>query len=179
MVSNEQWVELRAWHEAALTVNGRKWFRMCMFVERNYNWPWLLELFTIHGGGTVARGKSQRNASGTGNSGSWTKFVEIPLTGVKKADIEKVFGSPDVVSDTFEKLVDEGYRMSFSKDYRQDAVICSVTCKQEGSPNEGCTFTAFAGSWFAALQVALYKHFVVSKENWNANAQLPSGELFG
>jgi hypothetical protein len=45
------------------------------------------------------------------------------------------------------------------------------------SPNNGCTFTSFAGTWHEAMMLALYKHYDVAGEKWlekGGAAQLPA-----
>ena len=108
-----------------------------------------------------------------------TTFVDISLTGVGE---EAIFGAFDTVEGVYDhatKLLEDGYRLGFSYNPTNDAFICSVTCKDAESVNFGKTFTAFASSWYDALVVALFKHYVVASQNWNGSQSGVTRPKFG
>lgn len=127
----------------------------------------------------VARGKSNAKATPANARAAWTTFVEIPLGNVSWEDIHKAYGAADAAFDAVQELLLDGYRMSFSFNEQSDAVICSVTCKAEGSPNSGKTFSAFAATWTDALITALYKHFVIAGEVWTGDQSSVQRPRFG
>jgi hypothetical protein len=145
-----------------------------------YNRAWyVLAALNEYGGYPMARGKGAKKPP-TQNSTNWnTKFVDIPLTGVTFAEIAETFEKEDAVFDAFSDLLADGYRVGFTYNPANDAVICSVTCRDDESVNAGCTFTAFAGNWFDALRVALYKHFVIAEQNWTRGGRDESRPQFG
>lgn len=97
---------------------------------------------------------------------NWTRFVDIPLAGYTIGDIDDRYGTWDVFSADLSVLFRSGYRVGLSYNEGNHAFVASVTCRASGDPNEGCTFTAFAGSWEKALQVAAFKHFVIADGVW-------------
>jgi hypothetical protein len=46
-----------------------------------------------------------------------------------------------------------------------------MTCNNDKDANCGYTMTSFAPTWFDAVRVAMFKHFVLTEGNWNAEAQ--------
>jgi hypothetical protein len=134
---------------------------------------WLLD---IMGSVTMARG----NGNGSKvQSENWTKFVDISLAGVTKDDISAEYGDIGSIGNGVDSLLRSGYRIGVSFNGTTNSYICSLTCRDDGSPNHGCTVTSHASDWWLALQVMLYKHFVVARENWLEVSPSPSGETFG
>jgi len=133
----------------------------------------------IWGEMTTARGKGASKPVPTAK-GNWsTTFVDIPLTGHAWEEIDEWGGTPDSIFDHATALMEDGYRLGFSYNNQNGAFICSVTCKDDESVNKGKTFTAFAGSWFEALQAALYKHYVVAGQNWGGGVAKGNTPAFG
>lgn len=144
----------------------RFWF---WFAERQYqgsHGAHVLLPLTQWGGYSVARGKSGKQAA-NGTPTQWnTTFVDIPLGGISEDEVWSHFGTEEQLFDATTALLESGYRIAFSYNPNNDAFICSVTCKDDASPNANCTFTAFAGSWHEALVVALFKHTVIAGGVW-------------
>lgn len=114
----------------------------------------------------MARGKGQKSTVSKESSGGWTTFIDISLAGHDvEASLDK-YQSADSFYDGVAGMIEDGYRFSLVYNPNNDAVICSVTCKNEDSPNHGCTFNAFADTWYDAIRIALVKHFEVAGEKW-------------
>lgn len=88
------------------------------------------------------------------------------MTGVLWKDVEHELGDVDTLVGAVGALCGSGYRVGVSYNPGSDAFIVSVTCRIDDHPNSGKTFTAFAETWYQALQVALYKHYFVAREVW-------------
>lgn len=127
----------------------------------------------------MARGQGKQSGGGSAKSGQWTQFVDISLAGVTEKDIELAFGDGDTLADALSGLLSSGYRLGISYDSGRDCFIASLTCKADGSPNEGCTVTSFAASWYQALMVTCYKHFKVAGEVWPKARNQAGGPSFG
>lgn len=155
----------------------------CLLELYRVAWTWkgraVLVPLNIIGGLNMARGKSGAKQNGAVKATWNTTFVDIPLTGYTWENISEQWGVPDEVVELATGLLEDGYRLGFSYNPQNDAFICSVTCKAEESVNNGCTFTAFAGSWFEALEVALFKHFVVAQEQWRSVSSSGQKAVFG
>lgn len=127
----------------------------------------------------MARGKPKQAARPTARGNQWTNFVEISLAGHDLAQIDAAFGDVDTLMDALSSMLTEGYRVSLSYNPQNDAIIASVTCKDDESVNTGCTFTSFAMDWLGALRIAAYKHFVVTEQNWIGVAGTSTRPTFG
>lgn len=157
--------------------------RECLLELYKVAWTWkgraVLVPLNIIGGLVMARGKQGAKQNGAVKATWNTTFVDIPLTGYTWEQISEQWGVPEEVVELATSLLEDGYRLGFSYNPQNDAFICSVTCKAEESVNNGCTFTAFAGSWFEALVAALFKHYVVAQEQWRSVGGSVSKASFG
>lgn len=127
----------------------------------------------------MARGKQSESKSPSNNRFQPTQFVDIPIVESDFADAQKVYGSSDILVDAVTDLLDSGYRVGLSHNAQNDAFICSVTCREDNDPNNGYTFNAFSETWFEALQLAIYKHYVKSKKLWPIGGSKGMGPRFG
>lgn len=146
-----------------------------------YGWKSVsvLRVLNLIGSAKMARGKgATKNGTGTAKQ-QWTTFVDVPVSGDDWPLVLKEYGDYESLNEALAGLVGNGYRVSFSYNPANDAIICSVTCKDEESVNNGMTMTSFAGTWPEALMVAAYKHYVVTKQNWAKAASASGGPRFG
>lgn len=127
----------------------------------------------------MARGKSNAKPETNRTPGQWTQFVDISLAGYTQGDIQGAFPKSELVVDALTGLLENGYRVSLSYNQQTDAFIASCTCKDETAPNGGKTFNSFAETWYEALQVTLFKHFVVTKTVWANNLDQAERPRFG
>lgn len=127
-------------------------------------------------GATMA--KTQGKTAESGDS-QWTRFVDIPFVGYTKEDVNDRYGSWDDFHSDLAALLSSGYRVGVSYSEKQSAFIVSVTCRDAASPNHGCTFSSFARDWLTALQVALFKHFVIVSEVWSSPTPAAGDDYLG
>lgn len=133
-------------------------------------------LFDIMGGIEMARGNGA--ASKTAQEG-WTRFVDISLAGVTKDDISAEFGDIDAIGDAVDRLLRSGYRIGISFNGATNSYVASLTCRDAASSNAGCTVTSHAAGWWFVIQVMLYKHYVVAREDWTKQGTDGAVEAFG
>lgn len=179
MFPSEQFEGLRAYHRAKFRENPRAWFRMAVFLDYKYRWWWILELLNEYGGSGVARGKKQPGPAAKSGGRAWTEFIDIPLDGVDWSHINEAFGTADKLDDAMARLLEGQYRVGFTYNSQTDMVQVSLTCRDEESPNSGCTLNSWADSWASALAVACYKHFVVAETLWRNAAGGVTRPAFG
>lgn len=117
--------------------------------------------------------------SENGAVAQWTRFVEIPLAPYVKADVDERYVLWDDFASDVCNLLSSGHRLAVSFNEGNRCFIASITCRVAGSPNEGCTFTAFAGDWYRAVAVALFKFYVVAPGEWAAQAQANGADAVG
>jgi hypothetical protein len=179
MSFDEQWNDLIRWLDDQRGTNTRQWFLSLVRHDRWRTSYLVLRQINLWGVETMARGKSKTSVRTAAGGKQWTNFVEISLAGHDMAQIEAAFGTVDALFDALTTMLGEGYRLSMSYNPQNDAVIASVTCKDEESVNAGCTYTSFATDWVTALKIAAYKHFVVTEQNWLGVAGISTRPAFG
>lgn len=175
MISNDAYSQAIDYYASIMLTNPRQGFFQLWHDAYTWKGRAVLLPLNLWGGVTVARGISQKLPTGK-EKASWnTTFVDIPLGATTEDALFAQFDNEGAVYDQATKLLEAGYRLGFSYNGQNDAFICSVTCKDEASPNANKTFTAFAGSWYEALMVALYKHYVISSGDWSKGSS-PGGK---
>lgn len=176
---DEQWEMFIDLLDAWRTEEPRRLFKSLVTMDRWRVSYWVLRQLNLWSVETMARGKTKAAARTAPGAKQWTNFVEISLAGHDMAMIEAEMGSVDALFDALSTMFTEGYRISLSHNVQNDAIIASVTCKDDESVNAGCTFTSFAGDWVTALKIAAYKHFVVTEQNWIGVAGVSTRPSFG
>lgn len=179
MVDVKEWREYEAHLLEELRKDPAGELEMLNMTQRYTTSFWLVRVLNRWLGEIMARGKGQVKESSNGSPASWTRFVDISAAGVPWVDVVQHFGSADAVADGVSSLCTRGYRVGLSFNEANDAFIASVTCKAVDDPNSGCTFTAFAGTWFEALALACYKHYVLAREDWNSAGSAAGRPSFG
>jgi hypothetical protein len=169
-MNKDDWKAFWAGERESASVDGEGWLRWSLRQYGGWKSYALPDCFKLAIGEMMARGKGNVTQKSSDTATQWTKFVDIPLVEAEWADIIKAYGNPDAIVDAISDLLESGYRVGLSHNRQNDAFIVSVTCKVEGDPNEGCTYNAFAETWFEACQIAVYKHFIKSKKVWSSVA---------
>lgn len=175
----DQWVEFIGLLDQWRLDNPKRLFRSLVQLDRWRTSYWVLRQINMWGDEVMARGKAKTSARTATSGKQWTTFVEISLAGHDMEAIEKEFGTVDALFDALSTMLTEGYRISLAYNPQNDAIIASVTCKDEESHNAGCTYTSFAMDWVMALKIAAYKHFVVTEQNWIGVAGTSTRPSFG
>lgn len=176
---NEEWKLFIDSEQEHIERDPLGWLRWAVRHHAGRNKVWICRLVNIAEETLMARGKGQGAERGETRSQNWTDFVDIPVTTEDYAAMLEMAQGADDVVDEMAGMLEKGYRFSFTYNVQNDATICSLTCKDEESVNSGCTMTAFAGSWYDALQLALYKHRVIAEGDWRAAAKSRKGARFG
>lgn len=116
---------------------------------------------------TMSRGKGTQKAA-TEQTGM-PRFVDVALSAEQREEFvgwERRGG--DLVT-FLQSMADDGYRVGVAWSGAQQAYTVSLTCREAGNVNEGLCMTSFAKTLSTALWLALYKHLVVTEENWAGN----------
>lgn len=123
--------------------------------------------------GTAKNGKleardARTEARQTAQNGSvWKGFVNVDLT---DADREVLRTDQTPFEDYWEGILDRmcaGYKLSVSRDHKNDTWIASLTCNHPADANRGYTLTGRGGSWTNAVIALAYKDRVLLRGVWN------------
>ncbi len=94
-------------------------------------------------------------------------YANARLTPERKRQYDGWEVTDEGVFNMFERLIMADYRCGFSVTNEGKTVQFAVTCRREGSPDEGYTMTSRAPAWFDALRVGVWKHYVLCDEDWS------------
>lgn len=166
-------------HLGYIAGDARGWFRWAVFMHRWQYRPWFLRLLSALGDVTVARGKTSKPVVQSKGAVGSVWFVNVSVSEADAGKIEDFFPSVDAVYDAMVEVMVDGYRVAFNYDMGRDAIIASLTCRNEGLANHNGVLNAFAGDWFTALKVVLFKHYVVLGEAWSKGDGAVNRPAFG
>lgn len=124
----------------------------------------------------MARG--QDKTAKRANQGSLPRFVDVKLTAEQREEFKTWERRGGDLVTFLQSMADDGYRVGVSWSGEQQAYTVSLTCRQEGNPNNGLCMTSFAKTLSTALWLALYKHLEVTGEQW-VDGSFGSDEEFG
>lgn len=122
--------------------------------------------------------KSEKRAARRANPAKddgWRGFVALELTEAQKIGAKALREDAERLYDNVFGMIDDGYKLTFSYDSYNGAYVCSVTCRDKGSANNGLTLTARGGSTISAMASLWYKHDVVLARQWG-NAVVQGGQ---
>jgi len=176
---NDQYGEYIVYHQMAAGHDWRRWFRLAVMLDRHETHRWFFTILNNIGGGTMARNHTKQTEKKPSTNNQWTTFVEIPVAPEAWNDIQAAYGKTDDMIDGLEGLLDAGIRVSFSYNANNDSVTCSMTGKDGAGENEGKTVVSYGDTWVSALQVALYKHNVITGGKWGGGSPKESRPAFG
>lgn len=94
------------------------------------------------------------------------KWVSVELTKQQAEDMKKLMPNADTILDGLLKLIESGYKASFSYDSYNSCHAVYVIPANEENGNSGYILSARSGSPMGALRGALYRHFVLFDEQW-------------
>lgn len=112
----------------------------------------------------MARGKGS-GAEGQGVS-TMPKFVDIKLSQGDKADFLQQDYDDKFLITVLQSLCDDGYRVGCAWSSETQAYTVSLTCRKSDSVNAGLCMTSFAKTIRQAVGLTVYKHTVLTDENW-------------
>lgn len=125
----------------------------------------------------MARKKAAAPAPKTVSKGF--RFINVTLPEAEAENLDVEYATPEVVYDHWLLLMQQNYKVGFTYDGKTDAVICTLQCRDEFSPNFEAVMSSFADDWYNALRVSLFKHYVLLKEKWDGSTEKPQRARFG
>jgi len=114
---------------------------------------------------TMARKRSNK-VPVTRNGGDF-RFINVPVPDDAYEDIMDKYSDADALMDSFQLLMEAGYKFGFALNAQNDMFICSMTDRRSDSATENACLTGGADSWYDALKVTLYKHQVLLQSDWS------------
>lgn len=99
--------------------------------------------------------------------GDWNGIANVAFSRADKDACLKWAAEQDPL-DRLDDLLSQDYKITINQDMRSDAATVAISCYNESKGNYKFTMISRGPDAGAALAVALYKHYVISDENWKA-----------
>lgn len=114
-----------------------------------------------------SKGTPQTNTSRKQGEDDWGGFIAVSLSDEDKAAFAVwAEAERDAIWTMFDDLLGSGFKWGVSFDAENDCYIASLTgCGVVGTPLRWC-LTARGGAWDAAVQLVLFKHYVLAQGDW-------------
>jgi hypothetical protein len=93
-------------------------------------------------------------------------FVNYEMTKPEEAMMRKAGNTLESVFDFIEKMVGDGYKVSFRHDDYNDCAQASLTAPSGDNPNSNLCLTQRGGSVSKALLRLFYVHSVIFEGTW-------------
>lgn len=93
-------------------------------------------------------------------------YVNISISEKHDTELKKYLADKERVYLDFAQCLQDGYAIKNHFDAENANHRCSITGFESTGDNFGYVIGGFAGDWYTALAVVLYKHFYVSNEAW-------------
>lgn len=120
----------------------------------------------------MGRGKGRDTATKTGGL---PKFVDVKLDATQRAAFTQFTFTDAEICTWLESFLMDGYRVGLSWASEQQAVFCSLTGRETGTPNDGLCMTSFAKDARSAIALAFFKHTQVCDGVWVTAAEMATG----
>lgn len=99
-------------------------------------------------------------------SADWKGYHKINLTNEQTEEFSRDHQNAEVHLADLDILINQGYKITFSWDDYNTGVSAALYAKDAKMEWAGYTLTAWAGDVQTALNLLLFKHFVVAQEQW-------------
>lgn len=120
----------------------------------------------------------KKKANNKAKKFQWKGYVNCNIPATHEDAVMAYVKDEKTVFALMNSLLQGDYRIAFSTDDRSGGIKCALTCYDMDDENGGKCLSSFAGDWYTALAVALYKHVELLDKIWD-DAQLPSEKKFG
>lgn len=110
-----------------------------------------------------------KEVSVTGRKFPETSWIRCDLTEDHKKHLKSLKFNAAQSLDALERLTEDGYKLSFSRDEKNDCIGVFITAPKEDGQVVQLCLSARGPTLTAAMMSVLYKHFEILKEDWSSN----------
>lgn len=97
---------------------------------------------------------------------TWKGYKNINITSDLESDVEKFVEDDKNVFYSFNEMLVTGYQIKIYFDEKNESMKALATCFDADSVNYGYAMSAWAGDWYTALAVLIFKHYEVADKIW-------------
>lgn len=121
---------------------------------------------------------TKKQSSSKASKFKFQGYVNINISEAQTPEFLSYLKDHDRVWNDYAQCLVDGYAIKANFDAENANYRVSVTGFEDTGDNYGFVIGGFADDWFTALAVVLFKHYYVSKENWQSFHQ-PENKRFG
>lgn len=96
----------------------------------------------------------------------WAGYVNCSIPESHHDAVKALMKDEKNVFYSYNQMLTLDYQISLKYDPDQESFKAVATCYDPESTNFGKALSAFAGDWYSALAVLIYKHFELLKMDW-------------
>jgi len=101
----------------------------------------------------------------------WKGYVNITIAESATTELNTYMKDDKLVFQDMNQAILANYTIKIYYDTEKENYRASMTCYDEKDSNFGYMLGAFAGDWYTALVVLLFKHYRVAGESWQEHTQ--------
>jgi hypothetical protein len=105
----------------------------------------------------------------TGRKFPETAWIRCDLTDEHKKHMKSLKFEPKGALESLERLVEDGFKLTFSRDAKNDCVGAYLTSPKESESDPQLCLSARGPTLTSAIMVLLYKHFELLGEDWSSH----------
>jgi len=113
--------------------------------------------------------KRGKNGAKAAANPTFTQFVNVRLAPEFEEMAADYSTNLDILTDGLITLTESGYKVTLSYDFQRGNHICTLTCRNEESANNGKTMSSFGASMQDSIAAALVKHYHQTEAVWTAD----------
>lgn len=142
----------------------------CSIVFNNYSMEYLEAVVAARREIFLMSGKAK-------DKFEWRGYVNVELSGEVKEEARAFMDDQIAVTEAVEDAITGQYRVRLEEDKDSGGIKCVMICHDEKSPNYGKAMAGYARTWFDALGVTMFKHFVICSGDWGEGGSVGSFEF--
>jgi hypothetical protein len=96
----------------------------------------------------------------------WKGYCNINVPTSAENVIDAFIKDDKTVFFEFNLLLTSDYTIKYQYDAKNESIKCTATCYNPDSINYGYALSAYAGDWYTALAVLLFKHLTIAEKDW-------------
>lgn len=100
----------------------------------------------------------------------WNGYCNVDVPSAMSGDVANWLADEKEVFAHYNDMLVDGYQIKVYFDQKNERMCANAICHNGDSENFGHALSAFAGDWYTALGVLIFKHEVICEGDWQATA---------
>ena len=140
----------------------------CWIPQREWYYTQYLTRLCIELESKIMANKTTKKPATQKAKQSWeVTFVNVQFTAADRTDLQSYPMTPDEQMDFIASYVESGYKQSWSYNPANGNHTFTLTCRDDGHPNNGLAVSSWGKTYFQAIKGLVYKIDQKLPEFWN------------